>query len=339
VARPLPALIAVAAAALAVAPAASAHSLIRVVASDALYLSQDATSLNNLTVRPAGNEIEFRDPTVDGGADPGPCRPGDTSSDGNFWLIQAFCPASAVTRVRVDLADREDTATITPGVPTEVLAGSGADQITTGDVVDVVDGGEGNDRLVTGGGNDVVTGGPGVDEIDSGAGDDRVHSRDGLPDTVRCGDGADRVEADDLDNVALDCETIARMLTAPPPDAGATSTDKTPPVVDAGAATVQRLGRRGIVRVAATSSERGTVGASGFIEIDDLRLPLTSASARIAVAGGGAELAIKLTKKQLRDSRRVLRRRKKVTVRLSVVATDAAGNSADKRAPRIRLKA
>ena len=46
------------------------------IGGDALYLSQDATSLNTLTVRSVGNEIEFRDPTVDGGADIGPCRPG-----------------------------------------------------------------------------------------------------------------------------------------------------------------------------------------------------------------------------------------------------------------------
>ena len=123
-ARPLPALITALAAALAAAPDASAHSLVRVVGAEALYLSQDATSLNTLTVRPAGGEIEFHDPTVDGGADPGPCRPGEVSSDG--LPIQVFCPASGLTRVRVDLADREDTATIAPGIPTDVLAGSGA---------------------------------------------------------------------------------------------------------------------------------------------------------------------------------------------------------------------
>ena len=35
----------------------------------------------------------------------------------------------------------------------------------------------------------------------------------------------------------------------------------------------------------------------------------------------------------------MLQRKRRVTVRLSVVATDAAGNSAQKRAPRIRLRA
>ena len=64
--RSLSALLAATATSLAVVPAAEGHSLIRVIESDALYLSQDATSLNTLTVRSVGNEIEFRDPTVDG---------------------------------------------------------------------------------------------------------------------------------------------------------------------------------------------------------------------------------------------------------------------------------
>ena len=74
-ARSVPALIAVAWL-LVVAPAASAHSWIRLVGTEALYLSQDATSLNTLTVRGAGEELEFHDPTVDNGVDIGPCRAG-----------------------------------------------------------------------------------------------------------------------------------------------------------------------------------------------------------------------------------------------------------------------
>ena len=70
------------------------------------YLSQDATSLNTLTVRPDGGRIEFHDPTVDGGLDPGDCTPGDVA--GGF-IVQAFCPAAGVERVRIDLGEREDS--------------------------------------------------------------------------------------------------------------------------------------------------------------------------------------------------------------------------------------
>jgi hypothetical protein len=328
-----------AAAGLAAFPAtADAHSLIRVLGSEVVYLSQDATSLNTLTVRAVGNEIEFLDPTVDGGTDPGTCRPGETTAEPNFWLIQTFCPSAGATRVRVDLGDREDTATINAGLPTIVLGGAGADVITTGDVVDTVDGGDGNDRLATGGGNDVVTAGLGIDEVDAGPGDDNVVVRDGLADTVRCGDGTDRVDADDLDVVAPDCETVTRTKTAPPPDTANLLADKTPPKVDASAVTLQRLGKKAVVRVAATSSERGTIGVSGFLDAGDISLPLDNASARIAVAGGGAELTLKLTGRALREAKKALKRKRRVTVRLSVVATDAAGNSAARNAPRIRLR-
>ena len=53
-----------------------------------------------------------------------------------------------------------------------------------------------------------------MDEIDAGAGDDDVRVRDGLADSVRCGDGADRVDADGFDTVAGDCEAVARTATA-----------------------------------------------------------------------------------------------------------------------------
>jgi hypothetical protein len=178
-----------------------------------------------------------------------------------------------------------------------------------------------------------------VDSIDAGAGDDDLRVRDGLADTVTCGDGTDRVDADAVDVVAGDCETVSRTATAPPPEADLTATDKTAPVVDVGATTRQRLGSRGVVRVVGTSSERGTLGASGYVDIAGLRLPLGNVSKPIAVPGAGAELALKLTKAQLREARKQLKRKKKVTVHLSVVATDAAGNSAAKRAPKIALRA
>jgi hypothetical protein len=46
-----------------------------------------------------------------------------------------------------------------------------------------------------------------------------------------------------------------------------------------------------------------------------------------------------LTARQRREALRVLRRGRRVVVNLTVVASDAAGNSAQKRAPRIRLSA
>jgi hypothetical protein len=337
-ARSLPAL--TVAAFFALTATAGAHSLLRIVDGEAVYVSADEVSLNTLTVTASGGEIAFRDPTAYQGTDIGDvCRPGDVSDDANAYILEAFCAAPPITRVTADLGNREDTATVTPGVPSKVLGGEGADTLTTGDTGDTLDGGPGNDQLNAGGGADVVTGGAGVDTIDAGAGDDDIRVRDGLADGVSCGPGSARVAADSLDAVAGDCEVVTRTSTAAPPDAAQTATDKTPPVVDVGATTLQRLGSRGAIKVVGTSSERGALGASGYVDIAGLQLPLGNVSKPIAVPGAGAELTLKLTKAQLREARKQLKRKRKVTVFLSVVATDAAGNSASKRAPRIRVRA
>jgi hypothetical protein len=47
---------------------------------------------------------------------------------------------------------------------------------------------------------------------------------------------------------------------------------------------------------------------------------------------------VQLSRRQLREFRRAFARRRRVTVRLGVVATDLAGNSRAVRAPRIRLR-
>jgi hypothetical protein len=115
------------------------------------------------------------------------------------------------------------------------------------------------------------------------------------------------------------------------------SRDRTPPKLEVGGPTIQRLGRSGVIRLAATSSEPGTIAASGSLDIAGLARPLLSPRARVPVAGGGVELEIRLTRRQLAEVRRALGRGRRVRVRLGVVATDVAGNSVQARAPLIRL--
>lgn len=316
--------------------AAEGHSIVRVNGAEVTSLSADATSLNTLTVRLAGSDIELRDPTVDGGMDPGSCRPGDVDRAG--FIVQAFCPRQGVRLVRLDAGDREDTVTAEIPIPVALLGGEGADRLRSGPADDTLSGDAGDDTLASAGGRDTLAGGLGVDVLDAGPGDDTLRVRDGLADTVRCGEGEDAVDADTLDEVAGDCERVSRTATPPPADQGGASRDRTAPRVQAGGATIQRVGRRSAtVRLVATSSERGTLAASGFLDAAGLNLPLSSRRQRVAVAGGGAEIRIRLSGSQLRRVRRALARRRRVTVRLRVVATDAAGNSAETRVLRIRL--
>ena len=138
---------------LALAPAAAgAHSLVRPAGAVVSYISADATSLNTLTVRANGSRIEFRDPTVDGGMDPGDCTPGDLTDDANSWIIQTFCPTGGVQSVRLDLGEREDSATVSIDIPTTMLGGPGADRLQGGPATDQLDGGDGDDTLAGGAG-------------------------------------------------------------------------------------------------------------------------------------------------------------------------------------------
>jgi hypothetical protein len=323
------------AAALAVAPAAApAHSLVRPSPGVVAYLSADATSLNTLVVRASGSRIEFRDPTVDGGMDPGSCTPGDISADANSWIIQTFCPAAGVRSVRLDLGEREDTATVSVDIPATLLGGPGADRLTGGPAADQLSGGD--DALAGGGGNDLVVGGIGVDELSGDAGDDDIRARDGIQDLVRCGTGADKVDADTLDEVDPDCESVVRTLTAAPPGSGGTR-DRVAPRLEVGAPARKHIRRTRTIRVFASSTESGFVAASGSLTVDGLALPLKVVRRQIAVAGGGAELAVKLTSSQWRQSLKALKRRRSVVVRLAVVATDRAGNSREAKPLTIRL--
>jgi Ca2+-binding RTX toxin-like protein len=322
----------------AVLPAsAEAHSLVRIGGTTVSYLSADATSLNTLTARMAGGRIEFGDRTVDGGIDPGTCDPGAISNDANAWIVQVFCPPERIATARIDLGEREDRATIDLPLPVTVLGGPGSDVLRTGARADDVQGGDGNDDLAGGAGEDVVDAGIGYDVLRGEDGDDSLRAADGLLDRIECGPGRDRVDADTLDDVAIDCEDVQRRPVVPPTDAAATTDDRTGPRVEAGGSTLQRLGR-GRIRLLATSSERGFLAASGFLDVRGISLPLQSDRRRVTVGGGGVRLTVKLGGRRLRLCRRALRRGRPCAVRMWAVGTDLAGNSTRARSIRIRLR-
>lgn len=363
----------------AVLPAtAGAHSIVRVNSGVVTYISSDAVSLNQLQVSNSGANIRLYDPDVSGGIDPGTsCTPGQTNS--RQEVVEVFCPRAGVNQVRVEIGEREDSMTSTVDVPILALGGNGADTLSSGALGDLLVGNEGNDTVDGGAGNDQLNGsegddtlrggvgddvlqaGPGADDVDGGPGSDEVRAHDGVADRVRCGDGVDKVDADTIDDVAPDCESVTRASTPPPgadgtgdgsgggspgsgggsSDGGSSATlrdDKTAPRLRVGGSTSQRLrGSRKIV-VLATSSERGTVAASGFLDIAGLQLPLKSRPSDVRTAGGGAKITIRLSRGQYRKARRALRKKRRVSIVLGVVATDAAGNSSATQAPRIRLR-
>ena len=68
---------------------------------------------------------------------------------------------------------------------------------------DALSGGVGNDRLHAHAPRDPLT-----DTLNGDEGDDRILVRGGHRDVVTCGPGFDRVQADQADSVAADCEVV-----------------------------------------------------------------------------------------------------------------------------------
>jgi hypothetical protein len=147
-------------------------------------------------------------------------------------------PSSDITLAAVDAATTTVTATapitVPPGggctldvtgmIATCIVGGIPSVQYTGGDGADtlrptlpfapaiVADGGLGADDLTGGDGADTLTGDAGSDTISGGAGNDSLDTSDGGVDaSITCGDGADRLLADNfLDPLDLaGCETIA----------------------------------------------------------------------------------------------------------------------------------
>ena len=244
--------------------AAGAHATVSTQGGEIIYASRDAISQNTLTMTVQADRIRFKDTTVDGGIDPGPCDPGEV--DANGWIIEVICPRGGKNVVRIDVADREDKVTVreaqgAPLMATQILGGVGSDGITGGSATDQIDPGVGEDQ------------------VDSGAGDDDIRLRDGSPDKVICGPGDDRVEVEPADTVDPSCETVDRAHAppgggTPPPNTGP---DTTAPVVEGGALTLQRIARTRTLRVYATASEVAELAASGIVTVGGSRLTFSPA--------------------------------------------------------------
>ena len=68
--------------------------------------------------------------------------------------------------------------------------------------------------------------------------------------------------------------------------------------------------------------------ASGFVDVAGLSLPVSADRQRVGIGGGGVELTVRLGARQRREARAPGAAGAKVIVRLAVVGTDRAGNSA-----------
>ena len=273
-----------------------------------------------------------------------PCFPGKTNAKGN--PVELFCTISQIKAVHIDSGPNTDSVVYhVDQLPLSLAGGIGTDSLTTGggddqiageqgdDTIDSgagaddVTGDDGNDTISTGDGDDRVNGGAGIDTISTGAGDDSVTEADGYADKIDCGDGTDTVNADQLDEVNGNCENVKRQFVEAVAGQSAAS-DKTPPKLQAGAYSTQRISlTRRTIRVAGTSSEQGIIGVTGYLAVGGINDRLVPASKKVTVGGGGVDLVIKLSKRQVRLALGALRKHHKARCHVVVAATDAAGNT------------
>jgi Ca2+-binding RTX toxin-like protein len=112
------------------------------------------------------------------------------------------------------------------GPGAEIDAGAGDDRVSGG-IAANIDAGDGNDNVMAAGSSNVVGGrgddhiaasgaGLGSSHVSGGEGDDKLETRDGSGgDTVICGLGVDRIEADAGDHPSGDCEVLNGAHLAP----------------------------------------------------------------------------------------------------------------------------
>ena len=134
--------------------------------------------------------------------------PGGEAYDGGegidqFVFHDLFTPAQAVdlTAGTVKGVAAPDAVTGMEDVQSATTAAAGVPDLS-------MVGTAGPNRIVAEAGNVTVDARAGNDQVDTGRGDDTIDVRDGYADRVVCRGGADAVQADALDVVADDCETV-----------------------------------------------------------------------------------------------------------------------------------
>ena len=320
------------------------------------FRSEDAGISNALTVDlDARNRVHLLDD-----ADPygmnypsPPCSPGKVNSAGN--TVEIFCERQGFAKTTIQTGPGEDRISFRiDDLPATLEGGVGADMLSSAGAADGLYGGQGNDTLEAGAGDDILRGDEGddilrggdgadrlegsvgVDTLEGGPGNDTVVAADGVADTLDCGEGEDAATVDAFDK-ATGCENLTRRDVAPPAG-GPAAVDQRRPTLQIGGKTLQRIGTsRRSVAIAVTASEVARIDASGFVEAGGLNLRLSPRTTKVTVGGGGATLSLTLTRSQVRRVLADLRRRRHPRIRMTLSATDPAGNTSRPRHMAIRL--
>ena len=212
------------------------------------------------------------------------------------------------------------------------------------------DGGAGNDELsgageadsfFGGSGNDVLTGGAGSDLLDGQEGDDHLFARDGAGDLVRGGTGTDSAQTDEVTVDAIDgVETLDATPVPAPAPTPTPAPAPAPQRVGDTAAILPAVGKVAVVRshgkliarapVSCPAAEAGgcrtalTLETAKAVKLGKVRAVLVLGSATVNLAPG----QMKTVPVRVNGGATGLARNGKLSTRIQVSSSDAAGNTA-----------
>jgi len=137
-------------------------------------------------------------------------------------------------------------------------------------------------------------------------------------------------------NIGPDGNSISSKVVAPGTGGGVVAGDRTPPVAQLRYSKRQDIDK---LLVRGRMSEPGTLTARAVVDVGGLLAKIYTFRPRTRKVSGGvlAKLPLKVSKKKKRALKRAMRRGKRLRARVSLTATDRAGNSITKHGT-IRLK-
>src|SRR4051812_32482603 len=190
-----------AAAVLALAVPAAAQAATATYSSGTITFTGAVGEANHLVVQPLGPALKLTDSGVKGT----PSTAIALTAGGGCWQVasnSALCPGTA-TLLNANLGDGNDFFDASLTAIPEHASGAG--------------------------GNDELRGGLGADTLDGGGGNDTFEARDLAADTLVCGPGTESGNADALDTIPGDCESVVR---AGAPGTEVAPTDPIAPITD-----------------------------------------------------------------------------------------------------------
>jgi Ca2+-binding RTX toxin-like protein len=177
----------------------------------------------------------------------------------------------------------------------------------------------------------LINAGAGSDTVNAGDGPDTVLLRDGITDHADCGGADDTVDSDGAGiDVLSGCENVTLGAGGGQPGGGASTgpgaTADTTLTFRFTAKARQRLGKRGVVTGSLLCPDEACTGAvSSKLTIG--RTARRAAHTTTQVAAGAAKVVkLKLGARNLRRARAALRHGKRVSLKVTAIARDAAGN-------------